>query len=238
MLLIRKYIYTLLFISIIIGLIEYFHVTGYLSINGFNKYHSLLLNYYNNNQLKFVFYFALIYISCIALFIPGTIFLDIFSGYIFGYLYGSILVITSYTIGAILNFMLVKNCFSTFFANKIIKFKDIIKTKKKKYILLNFISLRMVAIIPFWAINILAAILNIDLKTFIISTLIGVTPISIVYVVIGVGVKNIVFTNKLLSINLLYNNKAIISLILIALLIFIPNYLLNRKSNSTKLNKI
>ena len=230
MLLFKKNFCILFFIVFLYFIIQHFHLTQYLSMSGFNKYHGILLNYYQIHKLKFILYFIFIYIISISLFIPGTIFLDIFSGYIFGYFYGSSLVIICYTLGAFFNFLIVKNYFNAFFANKVLKFKDMIKSKKKKYILLNLISLRMVAIIPFWAINILAALLNIDLTTFIFSTFIGVAPISIVYVMIGVGIKNIIVSKSLLTLNVLYNNKAIIALILIALLIFIPNYLWNRKT--------
>ena len=77
--------------------------------------------------------------------------------------------------------------------------------------------------IPFWILNILAALLNVRMSTFVISTLIGITPMSIIYVVIGDGVRDSTANGQMLNADVLTNPKIWIPLFCMAVILMIPN---------------
>ena len=107
--------------------------------------------------------------------------------------------------------------------HKFDKFKRFIHGGGRYGLLINLISLRLIAVIPFWILNILAALLNVRMSTFIISTLIGITPMSIIYVVIGDGVRGSTANGELLSADVLTNPKIWVPLFCMAVILMIPN---------------
>ena len=110
-----------------------------------------------------------------------------------------------------------------FLEHKFNKFKRFIHGGGKYGLLINLISLRLIAIIPCWVLNILAAILNVRFRTFVVSTLIGITPMSIIYVVIGDGVRDTTANGQMLSADVLANPKIWIPLFCMAAILMIPN---------------
>lgn len=223
----RKIIYKVLsivvFIAILAFLIHYFSLREYLSVDGFNNYHDQLLAYANSNTRMFILSYIGLYILLIACGVPGTILLDLIAGFLFGIPGGTLLVLFSYLTGACVNFIIVRLFFKGVLAHKFDKFKRFIHGGGRYGLLINLISLRLIAVIPFSVLNILAAILNVRMTTFIISTLIGITPMSIIYVVIGDGVRGSTANGELLNADVLTNPKIWIPLFCMAVILMIPN---------------
>jgi uncharacterized membrane protein YdjX (TVP38/TMEM64 family) len=90
-------------------------------------------------------------------------------------------------------------------------------------LLINMIGLRLIAVIPFWILNIVAALLNIKSSTFLISTLIGIIPSTIIYVVIGDGVRDALNSPHGITPEVLINPKIWMPIIIMAILLMLPN---------------
>lgn len=212
-------------IIFLIGVIKFYHLDRFLSLNGFNIYREQIMSFETNHPYEFIVGYVLTYILLITLCIPGTILFDLIAGFIFGIPFGLFLVVISYGIGAFCNFLLVRYFFKEFFVNRFSKFKRLIHGAGQYGLLLNLIGLRLIAVIPFWVLNIVAAIINVRVKTFLLSTLIGIIPSSLIYVIIGDGVRE-AFTDKLeLSPEILVNPKIWLPLVCMALLLLIPNFI-------------
>lgn len=212
----------LLLIVVIYILIHHYRINRYLSTSIFENYHDIV-TYQTQYPILFILTYILTYIILIASCIPGTIILDLFAGFLFGTYLGSILVIISYTIGSVLNFVIIRYFFSNTLSDKFKKFNYLIKGGNKTEVMLNLIGLRLVAIIPFWVVNIIAAIFNVSFGIFLISTIIGVTPFSVIYSVIGAELHTIANTNQELSMHLFLKPKVYIILSSIAILLMLPN---------------
>jgi uncharacterized membrane protein YdjX (TVP38/TMEM64 family) len=206
-----------------------------LSLDGFNRYHQDLMLMESGNHYKFIMIYFILYVVIVACFIPGTILFDLLAGYIFGLLWGSVLVIISYSCGAIVNFFLVKYLFKGIFEHKFQQMKHMINYHNKNYLLLNLIGLRLIAVIPFWVLNVLCALLNVRISTFIISTIIGIIPASIIYVIIGDGVRDSISSTGVISANILFQPKIWLPIIIMAILLFMPNIIkfIKRHQNRT-----
>ena len=90
-------------------------------------------------------------------------------------------------------------------------------------VILNLLGLRFIPVIPFWLTNILAAVLNVPLKTFVLTTFIGIIPTSIIYVILGDGVRHHLSANKGISVEMLGDAKLWLPLMGLALLVLLPN---------------
>ena len=155
-----KVLLVIVIVAVFIFLVQYFHLRNYLSIEGFNHYRNDMVSYESENPNLFVIGYILLYILIIVCCIPGTIVFDLLAGFIFGYFWGTLLVIGSYLTGAVLNFIIVRYFFKGMLENKFGKFKYFIHGTGKYGLILNLISLRLIAVIPFWILNIAAALIN------------------------------------------------------------------------------
>jgi uncharacterized membrane protein YdjX (TVP38/TMEM64 family) len=236
----RKNLYKVLLIvggiAVFIFLAHMFRLREYLSVEGFNNYHDQIVAYADAHTRLFIFGYIVLYILIIACCIPGTILFDLLAGFMFGIWGGSALVIFSYLTGACVNFIIVRFFFRGMLEHKFGKFKHFIHGSGKYGLLINLISLRLIAVIPFWILNIVAALLNVRMGTFILSTLIGITPMSVIYVVIGDGVRDTTSNGQKLTPDVLTNPKIWIPLFCMAAILMAPNIikLIKNKTKSTQ----
>lgn len=228
----------ILVVIFFIAIVRYFHLNHYLSLEGFNSYREEILGFKLNHPYEFVWGYIFSYIILIILCIPGTILFDLIAGFVFGWFFGTILVIFSYGIGSFLNFLLVRHFFKDALANRFNRFKSLIHGSGRYGLLINMTSLRLIAVIPFWILNIVAALLNIKSSTFLISTLIGILPSTIIYVVIGDGVRDAFSSGRALTPELILNPKIWAPLIIMGLLFMLPNIIKYIKQTRIKPKQI
>ena len=221
-------------IIVLMVLWQYFDVGTYLSFAGFSHYYNDILFYNKLHPYLFIAWFVILYVLIISSCIPGTIFFDLLAGGVFGVFYGSILVIFSYLIGSCTNFLIVRYFLKDILKNKFNKFKAFIHGDGKFGLLLNLIGLRLIVVIPFWVLNIIAALINIKMRTFIISTLIGTTPISIIYVVMGKGIHDSIIQGHELNTAVVTNPRIWIPLLCIALIMILPTIIKSIKKQHIK----
>lgn len=222
--------------TIICILFSHYDLWSYLSLDGFNHYHQQILDFEQQHVVQFTVVYIVSYIVLIACCIPGTILFDLLAGFIYGPVLGSGFVLFSYLSGAVLNFLLVRFLFKDILHQKFSHLRHIVlRDGGRTRTAYNLIGLRFIPVIPFWLLNILAAVLDIPLLTFIITTFIGIIPTSIIYVMIGSGLRTQFAQNQKISVDILTNPELWIPLVLLALLILIPNLyktLKNRTKNS------
>lgn len=220
----------LIFVVVLFFLLYYYHANNYLTLEGFNRHHQEIMNYANQNMDKFIPGFILSYVVLIACCVPGTILFDLLAGYLFGIYLGSALVLLSYLSGSIINFLLVKYFLKDLLKNHFNRFKQLVHGNSKLDLFLNLVGLRLIAIIPFWILNIVTALLEVDLKMFILSTFVGIIPTSVIYVVIGEGVRQGIDSVSGLSYDMIESPKIWVSLIVLGVLTIMPNIIKSIKN--------
>ncbi len=213
-------------IVILIALLIYYHLEysfNYLSIDGFNKYNHEIMQFYYNYHYKFIGLFVIIYIIMIAGFISGTVILDVIAGFIFGVLQGSLLVIACYTIGSYCNLLIIRYFFYNFFFKRASELMIAINIKSTRSILMSIIGLRLIPIIPFWVINIIAIITRLSTIQFIACVIIGITPLAIIYAILGHNMHQVFSLNHTLTGADIMRVKIWLPLTILSLIIIIPN---------------
>ncbi len=224
----------LLVIAFFIVIVKYYNFNDYLSLEGFNNYRNKIMGYEVNHPLLFIVGYIVSYVVLIIACIPGTILFDLIAGFVFGWFYGTVIIVFSYSIGSFLNFMLIRYFFKNLLANRFTKFKSLIHGSGRYGLLINMIGLRLIAVIPFWVLNIIAALLNINPRIFMLSTLIGILPSTIIYAVIGDGVRDMLNKGEPLTTDLLLNPRIWMPIIIMALLLMLPNFIKYYKQTKIK----
>ena len=218
-----KILLTLLMVIVIIILFKHFHLQYYLSIAGFNQYSDQILQFQDAEPYKFVMWYSLVYLSCLILCVPGTVILDIVAGFLFGEFWGTILVVINYTIGVFINFVVVHYLFHEFFLKRFKRLNIVIHGRNQRELFLNLTGLRLIMLIPFWVLNIMASVLNIRLKLYLISVIIGVLPAAIIYAFVGVGAREALFTHGVITAHMLMNPKIWLPLLFFAIITMLPS---------------
>lgn len=226
-------------VIVAIMLFHYFHIQHYLSVEGLNNYSSQISFVKDNNPYQFIGVYFLIYFLLIICCIPGTIILDIIAGFLFGTYWGSLLIIISYTLSTCGNYFVVDYILHDFFVNRLKKIRIPINQGNQRLIFISLTALRFIPIIPFWAINLLASLLKMRFKLFIISTAIGIFPIAVIYALVGDGMKEVISAHHVLNLDILTSPKLWVPLALLAITMLLPGlakvlsrYYKRRKQNN------
>jgi len=158
----------------------------------------------------------------LSVILPVSAVMIIFASFLFSPYVSIPISILIITIGGGLNFLLLKKIFisrifekANFFIKKInMKFKD----NEFQYLLL----LRLIPI-PYIIQNSIAVILKVNLRIFIITTIIGIIPFVVLYSLAGFKLKEIITKEGSIELNDLinYENFIIIGLLIIFIIISI-----------------
>ncbi|CAI9754322.1 unnamed protein product [Fraxinus pennsylvanica] len=174
---------------------------------------------------KFILGYCSIYIFMQTFMIPGTIFMSLLAGALFGVIRGLFLVVFNATAGAsscyFLSKFIGKPIVNWLWPEKLKYFQAEIAKRREK--LLNYmLFLRVTPTLPNLFINLASPIVDIPFHTFFLATVLGLIPSSFITVRAGLALGD------LKSVKDLYDFKTLSVLFLIGLLLLFPA-LLKRK---------
>jgi uncharacterized membrane protein YdjX (TVP38/TMEM64 family) len=162
-----------------------------------------LLQEYSTNSLFYTLvFFSSAYIYKQTFAIPGSVFLNLLSGALFGVWRGFILCSCLSACGASLCFLLSKYVTSgllrTFFPEKLSKFSKLVEknTDKLFYFLL---SVRVFPMTPNWLVNMASPHVNIPLRPFFLSVLVGLMPYNFLTVQAGSMLSKVESMDQVIS---------------------------------------
>ncbi|WP_235185808.1 TVP38/TMEM64 family protein [Methylomarinum vadi] len=208
----RSHILVLLIFLIIIPI--YFF--DFLTLENIQNNKIWLKEFINNNYFFSVFLF---FISCLIFInspIPLAALVKIIGGFLFGFRMGAIYNVIATIIACLAGFIISRYAFKKEFEkvyyDRLKRVENEIETNGSYY----FLTLRLIMIIPYFIINIVAGISRISFKKYLFSTILGVIPASLIYANGG---------NKLEHINSvaeLFKFEVIISLLLVIFISLFP----------------
>lgn len=138
------------------------------------------------------FLYAAIYSFVVALSLPVATFMTLAGGFLFGQWIGTSVVVISATIGACFLFLSMRMASSDLLSKKAGEFAAKMQKGFQEDALSYLLTLRLIPLFPFVAVNLAAALFQISLKTFLLGTFFGIIPGSFVYVSIGVALKEVI----------------------------------------------
>ncbi|XP_019175963.1 PREDICTED: uncharacterized membrane protein At4g09580-like [Ipomoea nil] len=174
---------------------------------------------------RFILGYCSTYIFMQTFMIPGTIFMSLLAGALFGVLRGLFLVVFNATAGAsscfFLSKLLGRPIVHSLWPEKLRFFQSEIAKRRDK--LLNYmLFLRVTPTLPNLFINLASPIVDIPFHIFFLATVIGLIPASFITVRAGLALGD------LKSVKDLYDFKTLVVLFLIGSIIILPT-LLKRK---------
>lgn len=225
----KKLLLIAVFVCVII-LIKVFEIDALISFENLKAQQESLNSFVQTNYLLTVLIFVLLYIGSVAFLIPIATVLTLAGGFLFGSLFGVLFVNIGATIGAVAAFLiaryLIGKKIQNKYGDKLEKFNKELEENKFQYLF----SLRLLPIFPFFLVNFLCGVTNVDLRTFFITTSVGIIPGSFVYTFAGSKLAQIN------SINDIFTQDILIAFLLLGLLTLIPVVYKKFKARKSKIN--
>ncbi|XP_072992906.1 uncharacterized membrane protein At4g09580-like [Typha latifolia] len=183
--------------------------------------------YAREYRANFVLGYCSIYIFMQTFMIPGTIFMSLLAGALFGVIRGVVLVVFTATAGAsscyFLSKLIGRPLVSKLWPEKLRFFQAEIAKRKEK--LLNYmLFLRITPTLPNTFINMASPIVDIPFHIFFVATLVGIIPGS--YVIVRAGLA----LGDLKSVRDLYDIKTLVVLFLIGSISISPTILKRKQT--------
>jgi len=210
---------TIIFATVIVGIILLFHFSGignYLTLDRFKVHRELFVSMVHNRYALSAFLYALFYALGVALSFPSASLFTLVGGFLFGAIPGAIYSCIGATVGATLSFLLVRNVIGERFQKKYAKQLQTFNESLQEDGISFLLFVRLVAIIPFFIINILAGFSNVSLWTFAWTTAVGIIPGSLVYSFAGEQLHTID------SVRDIFSPKVMLAFVFLALLALLP----------------
>lgn len=182
------------------GIVMFRHLEmdDYLSFEYLKENRTNLQSYVDLHYAKSVLLFGLIYIGA-ALFIPGAVVLTLGGGFLFGVFPGVLYVNFFATLGAVISLLMSRHVVGTWlqrrYAAQLETLNSLIERNGAGYLLV----LRIVPVLPFFAVNYLAGLTLVRVRTFVWTTSLGMLPGSLIYAYAGKRLGSVTGTDQLLT---------------------------------------
>jgi uncharacterized membrane protein YdjX (TVP38/TMEM64 family) len=166
--------------------------------------------------------FVLAYAASVALSLPHAAILTMAGGLLFGTLAGGALAVTGATTGAVLLFLIARSAFAGAMASRggaaLTKLRDDLQRNGFSYML----ALRLIPVVPFWLVNLAAALCGMRLGQFATATFIGIIPATFVIASFGAGVGGVLARGERPDLGLLVSWPVLGPLVALAMLSLTP----------------
>lgn len=219
------------FIIIVIGIIFIYYATGLnkiLTLEMLQENKEIFLSFVNNHYFISVLLFILLYIIATALSLPIASLLTLLGGFLFGTFVGGAYIVVSATIGAYIIYLLAKSILRDWCIKKIGNGKNIqkIQTELEQHGFNHLLFLRLVPLFPFFLVNIAPAFVKFKDRDYILATLIGIIPGTLVYANVGQQLE------KIDSMHGVVSTSTLLAFALLGLLSLIPTLIRKFKKKS------
>lgn len=180
----KKYIPVLVMIVAIAA----FWISGigeHFTIDNFLAHKEQLQNYVENNFVLSIVAYMALYMVVVAMSLPLASFITLAGGFLFGLVAGTLAVTIAATLGATIIFLIAKSSFGETLRSKAGKLYARIEKDMNDNAVGYLLFMRLVPLFPFFVVNIVPALFNINARTYMWTTFIGIFPGTAVFVNVG-----------------------------------------------------
>lgn len=177
-------------IALVLALLALFIATGLwrrLSLTELEAHHDALRAFVHLHPLFSMVFFVAAFVLVIVACTPGPGLMSVAAGYLFGVLIGGALNLVACVVGSILVFLACRTAFGDWAARRagpaVQRVQASIASNAFSYIL----TLRLIPVVPFFAVNIGAGLAGAPLRALAAGTLVGSAPTSFILAGLGAG---------------------------------------------------
>ncbi len=183
-----------LIIIVIVAIVGAFTLRDYLTFEALRDNRQMLLEFRDENYLGTVAAFMVVYVVIVAFSLPGATIATLSGGFLFATFPGALFNIVAATIGATLIFAAARWGLGEKLSEKMNASEGVVKKIKagideNQWEMLFLI--RLIPVVPFFVANVVPALVDVPMRRFVISTLFGIVPGTVVYTSVGAGLGSV-----------------------------------------------
>jgi uncharacterized membrane protein YdjX (TVP38/TMEM64 family) len=160
----------------------------YLSLETLQANRSAMLAFVAERPLAAAAIYVSVYLVVTLLAIPGSLWVTVTGGFLFGVAGGAALTWSAAMIGATGLFLAARGALAPLFERQatgwLARLREGFRSNAFNYLLF----LRLMPLAPFGVVNVVPAILGVGLRTFVSATAIGIVPGTVIYCFLGAGI--------------------------------------------------
>lgn len=164
----------------------------YASFEALQRHHRYLDELVDTHPALSALGFILVYTVATAVSIPGAVFLTIAGGFLFGMVWGAALAVIGASIGAIGVFLVARTSLGGWLRSTASPWLERMQKGFNENALSYLFVLRIVPLFPFWVVNIVPALLGVELRVYALATVIGIIPGALVFASVGSGLDKVI----------------------------------------------
>lgn len=168
-----------------VGAFFYFDLARFLSLAALKDNRDKLLAFTQANYAAAAGLFIVAYIAVTGLSLPGAVILTLAGGFLFGGLFGTLLVNVGATTGATLAFLAARYLLRDAVEQKFGRWLEPFQEGFSKNAFSYLMTLRLIPLFPFFVVNLVSGLTRVNLGTYVAATALGIIPGSFVYAYAG-----------------------------------------------------
>lgn len=206
---------------------------AYLSLETLRSQRANLQDFVADHPTASLGAYVAAYILAVVLSLPGSIFLTLTGGFLFGMWLGAAATWFAATVGASAIFLAARTAFGSTLKNRAGGFVAKLERGFRRNAFSYLLSLRLMPAAPFFIVNLVPAFLNVSIRDFVAATALGIVPGTLVYVSIGAGLGAVFDAGQTPSLSLFARPELLVGLVGLAGLSLAP-VLFRRKAGERR----
>lgn len=209
---------------LLLGLAAFFafHLQDYLSCEMLRDNRRGLRAFIAENQATAAVIFMGLYALAIAFSLPVGALLTFAGGFLFGLWHGTAYVVAAATIGATGLFLAARSALGEGLRGRAGPAVARMEQGFRKNAMSYLLFLRLLPLFPFWLVNLVAAVVGIPVRTFVIATVIGILPASFIFVSVGHGLNRVFRSGDSCDLGAMVEPQIVVPLIGLAVMALVP----------------
>jgi uncharacterized membrane protein YdjX (TVP38/TMEM64 family) len=211
-------------VALVVFLFFYYGANSYLDLDFLKNNKDKILAFRDQNFFLLAvvyFFFSILWVFLLGFGTP----LVIIAGFAFGVVWGSVLSIAAFSIGASLLYLFANHYFKDlvyqYLSSRFLSLKNHFNENEFSY----FFFIRVIPGIPFPIKNIMPVLFNMKLKNFFLATFLGESVPIIISVSIVSGFAGAIESNASLDFNLFFTPEILLPLLGLGFMVVLTNFL-------------
>jgi uncharacterized membrane protein YdjX (TVP38/TMEM64 family) len=221
-----KRLWPLALVALAFVLVFAFDLHRYISFETLRQHRVELLAFVDRYPVLAPLLYVAIYTVVVALSIPGAAAMTVAAGFLFGVWLGTVCVVIGATLGATAVFLVARTALGNTLRAKLQakggprlrRMEEGFRENAFNYLLF----VRLIPVFPFWLVNLVPAFLGVPLLTYVLATLIGIIPGSLVYASVGNGLGAVFDAGETPDLGIIFRPDIILPIVGLALLALLP----------------
>ncbi|AXI45187.1 hypothetical protein C1J03_03505 [Sulfitobacter sp. SK012] len=209
----------------VVAIIGAFVLGDYISFEALRDNREALIAFRDNNYVLTALAFIGIYILIVGFSLPGAAIATLTGGFLFGWGFGTVFNIAGASLGATVIFLAARYGLGEKLKARMDASEGMVRKIKdgideNQWSMLFFI--RLVPVVPFFVANLIPAFLGVPLSRFVISTVIGIIPGSLVLTSVGAGLGEVFAKGETPNLGLIFEPHILLPILGLCALSLLP----------------